>query len=56
MRKILKCLKCDVYTMEETCKCGTKTIDSRPARFRQDEKYSKYRRMYKEEIKNAMDV
>jgi len=43
--------------MEESCKkCSGKTTDPRPARFRQDDRYSKYRRMYKEEMKNAMDV
>ncbi|MBS3163323.1 ribosome biogenesis protein [Candidatus Woesearchaeota archaeon] len=57
MRKILKCLGCDIYTMEEKCtKCGSKTFDTKPAKFKMDEKYSKYRRIYKEELKNAVDI
>jgi len=56
MHKILKCLGCDTYTIKENCpKCNNKTTNPKPARYKSEDKYSKYRRQYKEEMKNAMD-
>ncbi|MFH0949362.1 MAG: nucleolar RNA-binding Nop10p family protein [Candidatus Aenigmatarchaeota archaeon] len=29
---IMKCMKCG-YTLENTCKCGNKTVSAHPAKF-----------------------
>lgn len=56
MHKILRCLKCNTYTLKETCtKCDNKTTNPKPARYKNEDKYSKYRREYKEEMNNALD-
>jgi len=50
MRHIFKCKSCNKYTMEETC-CGEKTVESKPAKYSPQDKYAKYRRIYKENEK-----
>jgi H/ACA ribonucleoprotein complex subunit 3 len=48
MKKIMKCPKCLVYTLKESCsKCKVKTINPRPAKFSPEDKYGKYRRLAK---------
>ncbi|MBS3097814.1 RNA-protein complex protein Nop10 [Candidatus Woesearchaeota archaeon] len=48
MRHILKCKKCDIYTMEEICpKCGGIAVSPKPAKFSPDDKYGDYRRKAK---------
>jgi H/ACA ribonucleoprotein complex subunit 3 len=48
MKKILRCPKCLIYTMEETCsKCKVKTINPKPAKYSPEDKYGKYRRIAK---------
>jgi len=51
VRRIRYCKKCKEYTLKEKCpRCGGETILNIPARFRAiDVKYSKYRRMLKNE-------
>lgn len=57
MHKILKCINCDIYTLKQSCpKCNNKTSDTKPAKFKNDDKYSKYRLEYKKELKNALDI
>lgn len=41
--KIFKCESCGKYTMAKTC-CGKDTVATKPAKFRVDDKYGKYRR------------
>lgn len=51
--KILKCPKCNEYTLKEICKkCNVKTIEPKPPKFSPVDKYGKYRRMMKKEIEN----
>ena len=52
MNKIFRCLRCDTYTLKETCSCGSKTTNPKSARFKSGDDYSKYRRAYK----NALDI
>ncbi|MBU1203668.1 MAG: RNA-protein complex protein Nop10 [Nanoarchaeota archaeon] len=41
--KIFKCVACGKYTLEQVC-CGQKTVGTKPAKFRVDDKYGDYRR------------
>jgi len=51
--KILKCPKCNEYTLKEICKkCKVRTIEAKPPKYSPPDKYGKYRRMMKEYIKN----
>ena len=48
IKEILKCKKCNTYTLKKTCpKCKEKTITIKPAKFSIEDKYGKYRRIYK---------
>ncbi|HLC58272.1 MAG TPA: nucleolar RNA-binding Nop10p family protein [Candidatus Nanoarchaeia archaeon] len=47
INQILKCTSCSKYTMEEICSCGGKAVSPKPAKFRPDDKYGFYRRLYK---------
>jgi len=42
MKHILKCLKCQAYTMK-VVHCGEKTIPPQPAKWSPEDKYGKYR-------------
>ncbi|MDP3742607.1 MAG: nucleolar RNA-binding Nop10p family protein [Candidatus Micrarchaeota archaeon] len=43
--KLCKCKKCNVYTLEETCKqCNVTTSSSHPAKYSKEDKYAIYRR------------
>lgn len=49
-REILKCSKCDTYTLKENCpKCGEKTLSPKPARFSPQDKWGEWRRKAKKE-------
>ncbi len=49
-REILKCPKCNTYTMKESCpKCNEKTLSPKPARFSLEDKWGKWRRQAKKE-------
>ena len=51
MKHIMKCEKCDIYTMEEKCVvCGSKSLNPKPQKYTPLDKYSNYRRKAKEEI------
>ena len=46
--RILKCKKCNSYTLENICpKCGGKTYEVKPPKYSPEDKYAKYRREYK---------
>lgn len=48
--KLYKCPKCDMYTLKRSCpRCGTKSIDPRPAKFSPIDRYGAYRRGMKRE-------
>ena len=49
MKHILKCSKCEKYTMQDKC-CGVKTISPKPAKFSPENKYGKYRRAEKKKL------
>lgn len=51
MRKILKCPKCNNYTLNEKCiKCKVETRNPRPPKFSLEDKYGVYRRKLKREL------
>jgi H/ACA ribonucleoprotein complex subunit 3 len=46
MKHLLKCNKCNNYTLKEICpKCGEKAISPKPAKYSPEDKYAKYRRI-----------
>lgn len=47
MKHVLKCIKCNKYTMKEVCDCGSKTLLSRPLKYSPDDKFVSYRRKAK---------
>lgn len=50
--EILKCIKCSTYTLNQKCpKCGEKAITPKPAKFSIEDKYGRFRRLYKQESK-----
>jgi len=49
-KEILKCPKCNNYTLKETCpEDGEKTLTPKPAKFSIQDKFGKYRREYKKQ-------
>ena len=54
MDKIFKCVNCNLYTLNTTCKhCGLKTISPKPAKFDIGDKFGVYRRKYKKWVTGA---
>lgn len=51
MKHILKCLKCGKYTLKEKCSCGGKAVSAKPAKYSPEDKFGKYRRLAKKEMK-----
>ncbi|MFH1210884.1 MAG: RNA-protein complex protein Nop10 [archaeon] len=50
IREILRCSKCNAYTLKDKCpKCGEKTLTPKPARFSPEDKWGKWRRQAKKE-------
>jgi H/ACA ribonucleoprotein complex subunit 3 len=47
MKHILKCAKCNKYTMKEICGCGSKTLVAKPLKYSPEDKFSSYRRKAK---------
>ncbi|MBT6994997.1 ribosome biogenesis protein [Candidatus Woesearchaeota archaeon] len=44
--QILKCKKCDTFTLEKTCpKCNEKAENPKPAKYSETDKLSKYRNL-----------
>jgi len=47
-KEILRCPKCNIYTLKEKCpKNGEKTLTPKPAKFSPEDKFGGYRRLYK---------
>ena len=55
MKHILKCLKCQKYTLQEDC-CKIKTISPKPPKFSPTDKYGKYRREEKRKILKELNL
>jgi len=50
---IRKCPICGRYTLKEICPaCGNRTVQAIPPRYSPEDKYGKYRRMLKKEVKS----
>jgi len=50
--RMRKCPNCGAYTLRESCiRCGGPTNRVKPARFSPEDRYGKYRRMMKAELK-----
>ncbi len=50
-KEILRCVKCYDYTFKKICSvCNSECITTKPAKFSLDDKFGKYRRVYKEKI------
>ena len=47
MKHIFKCKKCNKYTMREICDCGSTTINSKPLKYSEKDKFASYRRKAK---------
>lgn len=57
MSEILRCPKCNKYTLEETCKsCSSKTLTPKPAKYSPLDQYGKYRRLYKKGLKDEKEI
>ncbi|MBE0523539.1 MAG: RNA-protein complex protein Nop10 [Methanosarcinales archaeon] len=51
---INKCAECNTYTLKDKCSyCQNKIINPRPARFSMEDRYGKYRRLLKEQLKKV---
>jgi len=51
MKHILFCKKCNTYTMKEE-HCGVKTISNKPAKYSPEDRFGKYRRIAKKQLKS----
>lgn len=47
MKHIFKCTECGKYTMKESCSCGGKAVNCKPAKYSPEDNYGKYRRQVK---------
>ncbi len=49
---IRKCKECGAYTLHDRCHiCGGETVEVLPPRFSPEDRYGKYRRMLKREVR-----
>lgn len=48
MKSLLKCTKCENYTINQICSCGGKAVTVKPPKFSPEDKYGNYRREAKE--------
>ena len=54
MKHILKCKKCNSYTLKEKCSCGGIAVTVKPPKFSLEDKFGSYRRKVKyEELKKG---
>jgi H/ACA ribonucleoprotein complex subunit 3 len=52
MRSMLrKCIKCETYTLKDTCSCGGEAKTPIPPRFSPDDRLGRYRRIMKQSHK-----
>ncbi|ACX73055.1 RNA-binding protein Nop10p [Methanocaldococcus vulcanius M7] len=53
--RMRKCPRCESYSLRDTCpKCREKTIIPKPPKFSLEDRWGKYRRMLKRELKKKM--
>ncbi|MDY0266491.1 MAG: RNA-protein complex protein Nop10 [Methanimicrococcus sp.] len=53
-KRIKKCKSCARYTLSDTCPdCGGVCVNPRPAPYSPEDRYGKYRRMYKKDLTAA---
>ncbi|MBN1389724.1 MAG: RNA-protein complex protein Nop10 [Candidatus Thermoplasmatota archaeon] len=46
--RILRCNTCGKYTLSDRCRnCGTSTVNTFPPRYSPQDRYGKYRRMFR---------
>lgn len=45
---ILRCERCNSYTMSEKCKCGGEAFSTKPAKYSPDDKHVELKRKAKE--------
>ena len=50
MKRILRCLDCRDYGLNEMCGCGGRRATPRPAKFSPEDNYGSYRRRAKKEF------
>ncbi len=49
---IRRCRECGAYTLHQRCHiCGGETVEVLPPRFSPEDRYGKYRRMLKKEVR-----
>lgn len=49
--QILKCDSCNLFTLEKDCpKCGKKTVNPKPAKYSETDKFSKYRNIARNQV------
>ncbi|MFH1072693.1 MAG: nucleolar RNA-binding Nop10p family protein [Nanoarchaeota archaeon] len=48
--KILKCPSCQSYGLQSSCSCGGERIAPKPPKYSPEDKYAKYRRMWKHDL------
>ena len=56
MKPILRCTRCDAFTLKEVCRCGGKAITIKPPKYSKDYKYAEYRREAKKESRKTMGL
>ena len=50
MSEILYCSSCKTYTLKQICpKCSLKTLSNKPAKYSPEDKWGKWRRIFKKE-------
>lgn len=49
MKHILRCKKCNIFTIKETCRCGGKAISTKPGKFSPHFRHKDLRREAREE-------
>lgn len=47
MKPLLRCTKCNKYTLNKTCSCGGEALSMKPPKYSPEDKYGKYRREVK---------
>jgi len=56
MRRIRKCTSCGRYTLEEACRCGSRTEQPRPPKYSPEDRFARFRRQAKEEQRKQEGV
>ncbi|MBZ3935260.1 RNA-protein complex protein Nop10 [Methanimicrococcus blatticola] len=53
-KRIKKCQSCSRYTLSETCPdCGGVCVSPKPASYSPEDRYGKYRRMYRQSLNDS---